>query len=376
MLAGGTDNLYRNLLAAGHRLYSKVEVLDGDQNLLTIPDEFTDENGGLVYASGYVSASLNSRVTRNLVLTVPEGVYPALATGLLAPYGNRFRVTRGIEMGDGNTKYSWTVFTGRIGLPLLAPEGLVTVTAADRAYEVVEAGFVVPQNSQVGNSVNAEFVRLISDALDDATFGVSDVFAQTVPQLTWAYDRAAALDEMATAVGAFWYALADGSFVLRRYPWTVAAAPILTLSDGVDGILLASPRRDRDDVFNSITVTGERADGTTPVVAFAEDNNPDSPTYVNGLFGRRHRTVPLQTPQTQGSAQTAANAWLRRSIALQETWTWTQPPDAALELGDVVSLNAYDRTGIIQVVSGFTLPLGLDAMMTVQAHAQVVGALE
>jgi hypothetical protein len=151
---------------------------------------------------------------------------------------------------------------------------------------------------------------------------------------------------------------------------------VVTLSDGQDGIILGSPLRDRSDVYNSITVTGERADGTTPVIAIAEDNNPASPTYVGGPFGRRHRTINLQTPQTQGTAQTAANAWLRRSIALQETWSWTQPPDASLELGDVVSLDAYGRTGIIQVVSGFSLPLNMDSMMTVQARAQIIGALE
>ena len=376
MLTGGTDTLYRDSLATGIRRYSRVDVLDGNGDQLEIPAEFTDDTGGLVFESGYVSATLSSRVTRNLSVTVPQGVYPALATGLLAPYGNRLMVTSGIELGDGNLIYTWTAFTGRIQQPVLAPDGRVTVTAADRANEVIENGFVVPENSQAGSTVNSEVFRLISDALSDATFGVSDSFALTVPQLTWESDRGAALDEMATSVGAFWYALADGSFVLRRYPWTVAAVPVVTISDGPEGIMAGSPSRNREDVWNSITVTGERADGTAPVFAFAEDNNPDSPTYVLGPFGRRHRTIRLQTPQTVGSAQTAANGWLRRSIALQETWSWEQTADAALELGDVVSLNAYDREGIIQVISGFTLPLGVDSNMMVQAHAQVVGALE
>ncbi len=180
---------------------------------------------------------------------------------------------------------------------------------------------------------------------------------------------------MSTTVGAFWYALADGSFVQRYVPWTVPGSPVVSFSDGLNGVMVASPSRDREDVWNSITVTAERADGTPPVFAVAEDTNPLSPTYVNGPFGRRHRLVYLQTPQTQGSAQTAANAYLRRSVALQETWTWSMPPDAALELGDIVTLNAYDRTGIIQVVSGYTLPLEVGAMMTVQAHAQVIGLL-
>lgn len=375
MLPGGTDPLYRAALSRPHTHYVKVEVLDGDGNVLPLPPQSVGQEGGLLIGPGSsLSATLQSRVSRRLTITVDQSLYPADPGDLLAPYGNRLRAEMGIQFADGS-RYAWTVFTGRIQRPQLTPNGVVVVPAADRAYEVAEAGFLVPQNSTVGATVNAQFVSLVSDALDDAVFGVSDMFTQTMPALTWESDRAYALDEMSTTVGAFWYALADGSFVQRYVPWTVPGDPVVTLSDGLNGVLVASPSRDREDVWNSITVTAERADGTVPVYAVAEDNNPLSPTYVSGPFGRRHRFVYLQTPQTQGSAQTAANAYLRRSVALQETWTWTQPPDASMELGDIVSLNAYDRTGIIQVVSGFTLPLEVGAMMTVQAHAQVIGLL-
>lgn len=376
MLTGGLDPFYRQALAAPHTAFVLVEPLDGDGNPLPIPRGSEGDEGGLKFLPGSgISATLSSRVTRTLTLIVDQSLYPETIDGILAPYGNRLRAYRGIQFADGS-RYAWQVFTGRIQEATLAPDGTVVVPAADRALEVAEFGFLIPENSQVGNSVSAEITRLISDALPDATFGASDTFFETVPQLTWLSDRAGALDEMATAVGAFWYALADGSFVLRRYAWTVSGAPIITLADGIGGLIMASPSRDRSEVWNSVTVTGERADGSTPVVAFAQDANPASPTFVSGPFGRRHRTINLQTPQTQGTAQSAANDWLRRSVGLFETYRWTQPPDAALELGDIVSLNAFGRSGIIQVVSGFFLPLEPGAMMTVQAHAQVIGALE
>lgn len=375
MLPGGLKPLYRATLARPHRAYTRIDVSDGDGNPLTIPDEFTDDNGGLAYEAGTVTATLSSRVTRNLAVTVPQQMYPQLSTGLLAPYGNRLTVTRGVEYGDGS-RDAWTVFTGRIQRPVLGPGGIATIPAADRAYEVIEAGFTVPTNSQVGNPVTMEFQRLVLGAVPAAVFGPSDFFPLQMPQETWQSDRGYALDEISTSVGAFWYALADGRFVQRLYPWTVPGTPVVTVADGVDGIIVGEPSRNREDVYNSITVFGERADGSPPVYAVAEDTNPSSPTFVDGPFGRRHREVALQTPSTQGAAQTAANAYLFRSVALQETWTWTQPVDAALELGDVVAIDAYDRTGIVQVVSGFTLPLDTGSMMTVQAHPQVIGALE
>lgn len=376
MLTGGLDPLYRRALAAPHTAYVLVEVLDGLGNVLPVPRANQAPDGGLLFLEGSaVSATLSSRVSRTLTLVVDESLYPEEPDDLLNPYGNRLRVTRGVVFADGN-RYAWTVFTGRIQQAVLAPDGTCVVPAADRGFEVAEAGFVVPENSQTGATVSAEFVRLVSDALPDAVFGASDVFDLTVPALTWNSDRAGALEEISTSAGAFWYALANGDFVQRRYAWTVASPPLLTLSDGPGGVLMGSPSRDRDGVFNSISVSGERADGSAPVFAFAEDVNPDSATYVLGPFGRRNRHISLQTPQTQGSAQSAANDYLRRSVGLFETWRWFQPVDAALELGDVVALDAYGRTGIIQVVSGFTIPLDMEGMMSVQAHAQIVGALE
>lgn len=374
MLTGGLDAGYRNALAASHTEYVLLEVLDGVGNVLSLPADRTGDEGGLAFLGGTVTATLGSRITRTLSITVDQALYPAVSTDLLAPYGNRLRATRGIQFADGS-RYAWVCFTGRIQSADLTPVGTCQVEAADRADEVQEAGFLVPMNSQVGATVNSEFVRLVSDGVPTAVFGASDAFAQTVPVLTWDEDRSAALDEMATTVGAYWYCLADGSFVIRRVPWTVAGVPVLTLSDGEGGTILGEPERLRSDVYNSITVTGERTDGTAPVYAVAEDTNPVSPTFVSGPFGRKHKTVRLQTPSTQGSAMSAAQDYLRTSVALFETWSWTQPPDAALELGDIVSLNAYGRSGIIQVVSGFRLPLEVSASMEVRAHAQVIGVI-
>jgi hypothetical protein len=373
MLPGGTDPLYRRALAAPHEEYVLVEVLDGDGNLLPVPRGSQAPDGGLLFLEGSsVNATLTSRVSRTCTLVVDESLYPAAPDDLLNPYGNRLRVTRGIRFADGRT-YAWIIFTGRIQQPVLAPDGTCTVPAADRALEVAEAGFTVPQNSQVGATVSSEFVHLVSDALVDAVFGASDVFTLPVPALTWESDRAGAVEEISTSVGAFWYPLATGDFVQRRYAWTVPADPVVFLRDGQGGLIMGSPSRDRDSVYNSISVSGERFDGSTPVFALAEDLDPASPTFVNGPFGRRNLPVRLQTPQTQGSAQSAANDYLRRSIGLYETWRWTQPVDAALELGDVASLDAYGRAGIIQVVSAFSIPLDPGGMMSVQAHAQIIG---
>lgn len=374
MLPGGLDASYRQALATSQGEYVLVEVLDNAGNVLPIPADRVSDSGGLIFIAGSVSATLNNRVTRRLEITFDESLYPTFNGAILAPYGNRLRVWRGIQFAEGSS-YRWVIFTGRIQDDIEPIDGTVPVSAMDRANEVVEAKFLRPENSSVGIGVYAQFQDLVIGGVPDASFGASDQISLTMPQLTWESDRAGALDEMATSAGCYWYVLANGDFVLRRYPYGVPGSPVLTLSDGPNGTIQATPARDRATVYNSVTATGERADGSAPVYALAQDLNPASPTYVFGNLGLRHTTIPLRTLQSQGDALGAAFDYLKSSVALTESWTWTQPVDAALELGDVVTLNARGESGIIQVVSSFVIPLATTGMMSVTARAQVIGVL-
>jgi hypothetical protein len=82
------------------------------------------------------------------------------------------------------------------------------------------------------------------------------------------------------------------------------------------------------------------------------------------------------SPSTQGGARAAAAARLRTTITPTETVAWTQSPDASVQLGDVVALDVNDRTGIIQVISGFGMPLDIGPAMSVQGRSQVIGVVE
>jgi hypothetical protein len=379
MLTGGTDPFYREILSAGHRHYVRVEVWSGLGQLLEtfIPaDRKGQREGGLVFYSGTVSASLNSRVTRTLQMTVPLDLYPSAVTDLLAPFGNEIRVFRGVDLADGSAKYVWPVFRGRIReVSKSARGGSTSVLCSDRAADIVDHEFVSPQNSQTINTVYTEFVRLIRDALPDAQFGTSDTFVTPVKTLTWELSRSAALDEMATSASALWYALADGSFVMRKFPWTQPNTPVVSLTDGPGGSVNDwSATRSREDIYNVVTVTGERLNGDAPVYATQSDLNPASPTYINGGFGVRSLLSRLQTPSTEVGAQGAAATLLATSVAPVEAWSLSVTPDASLELGDALLLG-LDGREVVQVVSGFTMPLDLVGEMIVSTRSLVLTKL-
>jgi len=367
MLTGGLDPMYRRALATQHQPYYLLEVLDGQQNVL-VQD--------LTFLGGNLTATLTSRISRTMSVNLAEDLYPFNDDDLLAPHGNMLRYTRGIEFADGS-RFAWVAFVGRIQDSGLNGDGTCTLQAADFAADVLENRFVVPQNAQAANTVSDETVRLITDGFPQAQFASVEAFNVPVRARTWQADRGQALDEITTSVAAYWYPQADGRFVLRRYPWTVAADPVVVYADrdANGSISRATANRSRADVFNSLTVTGERLNGEPPVYALAQDTNPTSTTYIDGNFGRRHQLLRLQTPGSQGAAQAAATQNLQRLISPVQTWAWDMSVDAALELGDTVELNVYGRTGIIQVVAGFRMPLGLGSMQ-VAGRSQITGILE
>lgn len=378
MLPGGTDPLYRAVLAAGHRRYLRMEVWDDRQRIDTLFDGFTgDPEGGLVILPGSgVHASLASPVARNLSLVVP--IDTSLDDDLLAPYGNEIRAWFGATLGDGSDLYTWQVFAGKIQSDSENPDASTrTVICADYGQDVLDHDFEQPRNSDAGIPLESEFEIVVRDGFSRATFGPHDLPPQPTPALSWEFDRGSALDEMLTSVGAIWWPLADGRIVARRYPWTQPGAPVITLTDRPGGVLLAAGRtRSRSTLYNTITATGERLNGDAPVYATAPDDNPASLTYTGGKFGIRSKLLRRQTPNTQGGAMSAAQAALRVSITPIEAWAWRQVPDAATELGDINTIDLEDGRTAVQVITSYTLPIDAHSSMTVNGRSQVVSLVQ
>jgi hypothetical protein len=358
MLSGGLDLLYRAALAASHKPIIRVEIWRGGS--LLVPD--------LLVNNGEVTATLTSRVSR-VATCVTTGDY----YDVISPFTDMMRCYRGIELGDG-TPLEWPIFVGRLTDSELTPEGLLDINAEDNAGSVIANGFEFPLDSNVGQNVRDQVYDLISGRLAGATFGTSDEYTLRMPRLTWEHDPGQALDEIATAAGSYWYALANGDFVLRRVPWTIDVPPIIDLYDGDGGTILTSgARKDRRNVYNQVTVTGERLEGSVPVYDTQSDESPASPTYINGPFGIRNKLLSLNTPTSFDAARSAAFSYLKRSTALTEAWSFTCTPDAALELGDVLTLHAQGRVSSRQVVASISVPLVVEGSMAVQCRAQVIG---
>lgn len=363
---------YRQALAAPHEAYARVEIWRAGIQLDELAWRQTDSpytRGVPVFYDGAVRATLASQVTRTLSLTLPDYLYPWLGTELLHPYGTELRAFKGVRYGNDSPD-EFQVFTGTIEKISPPRRGQCALEASDIALRTAAAGFLFPMPSQVGDLIVDEFERIVLDAYPLATFGTHSPITDTVPPLAYDGDRGQALDSLAGAAVAFWYTLPDGRHVLRSVPWTVpvTTAPLL-LADGPGGTLLeAHPVRAATGIYNQVVVLSDRSDGGPALWAQAADNDPASPTYVGGPFGRRTAPAIRVTGATnQGQLIAVARVALQRYRALTAAWEISCVPDASIELGDPLNVR-YGGQKALQFATSFTLPLNPRAPMSIQGR--------
>jgi hypothetical protein len=337
--------LYRQALPFPHRRETRIEVYHAGVRVVD----------NLPMVSGEVAASLTSRVTRQLSLEVTPDLWPLSDTDTLSPTRAVLKVSTGIGYPDG-TREVFPVFTGRVHTIARASSGGVQLQAYDLAQDVIDFRFEQPQVSMAGSFITEQIRALIRQALPSAVFGTDTVQAATVPDLVWDEDRGQALDDLAQAVRGRWYALGDGSFVTRLYPYG-DSVPVLALADGAGGTLTgAQITKTRGGVANSVTIVSERMDGSNPIRVTARDLSTVSPTQFGDLYGRVSTVTKIQTPLSLIDAQALASTQLASSIALGEQWTAQCIPDATLEPGDTISLT-WRGLRTTQIIDSMSYPL-------------------
>lgn len=352
---------YRATLPYPHKRKVILDVFQEGVKVATL--------GNLKFSEGSVQASLTSRVTRTADMTFSDRDFPADVNAILSPYVSVLQISSGIQYSDGLYEV-FPVFRGRVAEPQRSADGKVTIRADDLAADVLDFRFEAPENTADGSTVLKEIKRFILQALPSATFGTNDVADLGVPKLTWDEDRGQALDDLAEVLQGRWYALGNGDFVVRKYPYLVSA-PVTTLTDGPAGLVSTATRTlTRDGVVNSVTVVAERIDGTDPIRITVRNNDSSSPTRFGDRYGRVSVVIKLQTPLTVTEAQQLANQQLLTSSALAEQWNFQIVPDDTLEPGDTF-LGSYRGQSANQVIDSITYPLTVDGLMTIQSRSSI-----
>lgn len=294
---------------------------------------------------------------------------PMGAGDRLAPFGPEIVLRRGVYLGDTETE---TVSLGRFGIEdaEITDDGegpTVRVTGLDRAERVSKAKFEDTFQLAPNTDFTTGILDVVRMAFPDVPVMVdfetaSDIsIGQPVTAQAgddpWTYAQ-----DLATAIGMMLFFDGDGVLTLRPYSDT---SPVAELVEGEGGVLLTASRNwSRTGAFNKVVVTGENS-GASVFRGVAVDDDPFSPTFIDGPFGVVTEFRSWPEVKSDQQARDVAESILAQEIGAPSTVSFGMVPNPALEPGDSV-LISRPSIGVNEthVLDSLTIGLGAEEQMT------------
>ncbi|MFF8485152.1 DUF5047 domain-containing protein [Streptomyces antibioticus] len=335
-------------IAESHRVATEVKLFATDGRVID-----------LEHIGGSVTVDWGQAIRRTCTVTVPDpALIPRTAGDQLATYGARLRPARGVYYGDGSKEL---VPLGVFRLDEVGgdvTDGPVTLTGKDLSVCVADDRFTAPY--KVSGNMVAAVTALIQRSLPTAD--VISLVAD-IPIGTRIFDVEAdpwaAAQEVASAAGAVVFPNADGVFVIATLPDLLTTPPVWEIRAGEGGTYIQANRgMSSAGVYNGVRASGENtADNVAPVSALVTDQDPGSPTYWDGPFGRRPMFFSSPTLISSLACTNAATLKLAQAKAPNSSGDITALPNAALEPGDVLRVVHPDRSAELHQAAAFTVPL-------------------
>lgn len=360
---------WQDSIAASHKLSVLVTVLttEFEYDLPLLVD------GNVTLDS---TAATRGRCDITLIDDGSWGIVPTSPSDLLAPYGNEIQIKRGIEYPDGSIELvSLGIF--RLQDVDVNDTGVgmeIRISAPDRSDRIIDARFEDPWQVDAGTNYGTAILDTLLDAWPEMEYQ----FATTTlvsPQLIAeeGEDRWAFCQSMASSIGMELYFDGDGVCILRPAP--SVGSPVYSLVEGENEVLIGAARNwTRQGSFNRVISTGENlGDDTPPARGVATDDNPDSPTYYYGPFGKVPRFYSSSFIATDEQATEASNTILLKELGTTQKVSFGSLVDPALEPGDVARITRL-RAGIDEdhVIESLTIPLSAQGTMDGSTRATVI----
>jgi hypothetical protein len=341
----GVSDTFLQALRRSHAVVIRVDAYhDGDPLLEDI--EIT---------GGAVTVNPGTGVRRTLDCTIADaGLWSTLDV-----IGVELRPYRGIRYPDGSVE---TVPLGVFQLDAqsmqMAPGGIQVRSAPDRWAKVQRAQFETPEPSVRTNTIKAEALRLVADAVDFNTAALLTNDFTPVGAIVWDRDRAAAATDLATSIACDIFFDVDGDLVIRDAPH-LSATPVWTIDASASGVMLGGElARDRSRTYNVVIASMGAVDGRTPFPPQkVEDSDPTSRTFTMGPFGRVPYFYSSPTLRSAPQALTAARALLNRLKAINAQFTLDAVCNPALDRGDVITVLTPTGINELHMIDSMTIPL-------------------
>lgn len=315
-----------------------------------------------------LDAAAASRAALSLTVPVEEGspLIPAAEGDPLAPYGNEIAAVYGIVTPDGiSEQVQLGVFRiDEVALDDSGDELRVEVSGLDRSAIVIDAVFEEAGTVAAGTNALQMAALVVASAYPEASFDFVSS-SVTLPLLSYEKgdDRWDFASGCAEAAGCVLYFDANGVCVARPFPETDAAD--LVIAEGEGGILLAANKQwGRENACNRVVTSGENPSGD-PVFGEAIDDDPASPTFYDGPFGKVTFTYDSEYITTDEQAQQVAETILAQRRGTGYVVGFEALVNPALEPYDVIQVRR-ERIGVdeLHVLDSLQIPLDGEGSMS------------
>jgi hypothetical protein len=314
----------------------------------------------LEHTGGSVTVDRAQAIRRTCSVTVADpSLIPRTPSDQLATYGATLRISRGVTYGSPSDTELVPVGVFRLdSVGGDASQGPVTLAGKDLGAIIQDDKFTSPYTvsgtliSAVSELIHrsipaAEIVATISDTpIGTRTFDIEA-------------DPWAGCQEIAAAGGAEVYPDADGVFRITTLPDLTTATPVWEIEATEGGVYISANRAmSSDNVNNGVMARGENTtDNAPPVSYLAVDNDPNSPTYWSGPYGRRPKFYSSPAWISTGACQQAALLLLAQAKAPNASGDISSLPNPALEPGDVLRIMHEDGSRELHQAASFSVPL-------------------
>jgi hypothetical protein len=339
-------------ITESHQVATLVQLFTTDGRVIT-----------LEHTGGSVTVDRSQAIRRTCTVTVADPkLIPRTPTDQLATYGARLRISRGVDYGDGTDEL---VPLGLFRLDEVSGDvndGPVTLAGKDLSAVIADDKFTAPYSAT--GSVLSAITAIVQRSLPDTQVSLSGVTDTAIGRRTFDIeaDPWAACQEIAAAAGADVFFNADGLVVISVLPDLSTATPAWDIEAGEGGAYIRASRgMTADRVYNGVLARGENtSDNVAPVSALVVDNDPSSPTYWSGPFGRRPLFYSSSTLITTAACTNAATLKLAQARTPNATGDISSLPNPALAPGDVLRIIHPDGSRELQQVASFSVPLSQD----------------
>ena len=380
-MAYPVSSTFRTALETSHDVVVLATICDINGNVLAT----------LRPLGGQVSIDIDRSVRReagDMQLIDPDGTLrPLDATDLLSPLtGYELRLYRGIQFPSGTTEliplgvFGWSTAT------IVESETGVTISIGglqDRSTRISNARYSRSINIVAGTAVETALASILEQAWNQVPYAGGQLLetGKLMPAVAYGAEGDADPWEdaraLADAQGFRLYFNEIGQVALAPIRGADEVAAVVSYGTTYSNLMITGLTKtwDASDSFNGVFALGEGSGLLIPFRGLAWDDDPASPTYYLGQFGKRPKYFSDPTIINQAQADASARAQLKKVLGIAEKLTWSQLVDPSLDVDDGV--NVYDEelgVNLLYRLDRLTIPLEASSPMSAEARTRRVTA--